>query len=445
MQPLPPLVTNYARETLARLVALPSVSAEGRALVETADAVRELLEELGLRVEIHATPGAPVVYAEGGEGEKTLLFYNHYDVQPADPLELWHSDPFTLTEREGRLYGRGANDDKGELVSRLAALKWLLEEHGRIPLRVKFCLEGEEEIGSPNLEHYIEEHQDRLRADAVIWEAGGVDAAGRPQIYCGLKGIVGLELRIKTAAYDLHSSYGAVVQNPLYRLSKALASLRDDEGKVLVEGFYRRVRPLSPLEEETLARIPDESPQLAQTFGVGGFLAGVSGRAFYQKLLAEPCINLNGVHGGYGGPGSKTVLPAEAFAKLDIRLVPDQEPQEIIELMRQHLEAHGFSDIELVVSEFGERPARSDLAAPWVQQAIAACREVYGQEPVVWPNFAGSGPMYPFTHWLKAPVVGLGVGYPGSKVHSPDEHIRLQDFEAGIAVVKRAMEKLAGL
>jgi acetylornithine deacetylase/succinyl-diaminopimelate desuccinylase-like protein len=256
---------------------------------------------------------------------------------------------------------------------------------------------------------------------------------------------VGLELRVKTAGYDLHSSYGAVVQNPLYRLSKAIASLRDDEGKVLVKGFYNGVRALTELEGETLARIPDESPELAQTFGVEGFLGGVSGRAFYQKLLAEPCINVNGIHGGYGGPGSKTVLPAEAFAKLDVRLVPDQEPQEIAALIRQHLKDQGFDDVELVVSEFGERPARSDLASPWVQQAIEACREVYGQEPVVWPNFAGSGPMHPFTHLLQAPVVGLGVGYPGSKVHSPDEHIRIRDFEAGIAVVKRAMEKFAGL
>lgn len=445
MRPLPLPVTNYAHETLRHLVALPSVSAEGRALGETAHAVRVLLEELGLKVELHPTAGAPVIYAEGGEGDKTLLLYNHYDVQPADPLELWHSDPFTLTERDGKLYGRGASDDKGELTSRLAALKWFQQEHGRIPFKVKFCIEGEEEVGSPHLEHYVEEHQDLLKADAVIWEAGGVDIADRPQVYCGLKGIVGLELRVKTAGYDLHSSYGAVVQNPLYRLSKAIASLRDDEGKVLVKGFSDKVRALTELEEETLGRIPDESPQLGKTFGVDKFMGGVSGRAFYQKLLAEPCININGIHGGYGGPGSKTVLPAEAFAKLDIRLVPDQEPGEIVELMRAHLKEHGFDDVELIVAEFGERPARSSLASPWVQQAIQACREVYGQEPVVWPNFAGSGPMHPFTNVLGAPVVGLGVGYPGSKIHSPDEHIRIQDFELGIAVVKRAMEKFAGL
>lgn len=446
MSTLPTSVTNYARETLARLVALPSVSAEGRAIAETAQAVKALLEELGLQVQIHPTAGAPVVYAEGGDSNgPILLCYNHYDVQPADPLELWESDPFTLTEREGKLYGRGASDDKGELVARLAALRWLKEQHGRIPLRIKFCIEGEEEIGSPHLEHYVQEHQELLRADAVIWEAGGVDARDNPLIYCGLKGIVGLELRVRTSSYDLHSSYGAVVQNPLYRLAAAIASLRDPEGRVLVRGFYDQVRPLTELEEETFGRIPDESPQLAQEFGVSRYLGGVSGTAFYRKFLAEPCINVNGIHGGYGGPGSKTVLPAEAFAKLDVRLVPDQEPRFIVQAIRQHLLDQGFEDVELIELEFGEHPARSDLAAPWVKIAQDASREVYGKEPVVWPNFAGSGPMYPFTHLIGAPVVGLGVGYPGSKIHSPNEHLRLDNFEQGIRVLKRAMEMLAGL
>lgn len=445
MSTLPAPVMNYAKDTLARLVALPTVSAENRAIPQTAELVKELLQELGLKAEIHPTAGAPVVYGEGGRDGPTMLFYNHYDVQPADPLELWESDPFTLTERDGRLYGRGANDDKGEIVARLAALRWLKDEHGHIPFRVKFVIEGEEEIGSPNLEHYVEEHRDRLQADAAIWEAGGVDTAGRPVVYCGLKGIVGLELRCKTAAYDLHSSLGAIVQNPLYRLAAAVASLRDQDGKVLVKGFYDQVRPLTRLEEEALSRIPDESEALKKEYGLAGFLGGVSGPALYKKYLAEPAININGIHGGYGGPGSKTVLPAEGFVKMDIRLVPDQEPRQIVELVKAHLLARGFDDIEVIALEFGERPARSDLASPWVKTALEACREVYGQEPVLWPNFAGSGPMYPFTNVIGAPVLGLGIGYPGSKIHSPNEHIVLHHFESGIRVIKRAMERFAGL
>ncbi|RIH83522.1 M20/M25/M40 family metallo-hydrolase [Calidithermus roseus] len=442
---LPNTVIRYARETLRDLVALPSVSAEGRALPQAAQKVKELLEELGLRAEIHPTPGAPVVYAEGSGKGPILLFYNHYDVQPADPLELWESDPFTMTERNGHWYARGISDDKGELVSRLAALKWFIEEHGRLPFGVKFVIEGEEEVGSPNLEAYVREHKDRLKADAVIWEFGSVDTAGRPLVYCGLKGIVAVELRVRTAAYDLHSSLGAVVQNPIYRLSAALASLRDNDGRVLIEGFYDQVRPLSEAEERSLEAIPDESEQVAALYGVKEFLGRAKGVEFYRRLAAEPVVNINGFHSGYGGPGSKTVLPAEAFAKLDFRLVPNQEPSEVVELLRRHLDKHGFNDVEVVTLEAGEHPARSDLEATWVKQTVEALRETYGSEPIVHLSSGGSGPMYPFTHYLGTPVVSIGISYPGSRVHSPNENIRIADFERGVAAIKRALEKFAGL
>lgn len=442
---LPDTVIRYARETLRDLVALPSVSAEGRALPQAAQKVKELLEALGLKAEIHPTPGAPVVYAEGGGEGPTVLFYNHYDVQPADPLELWESDPFAMTERDGRWYARGISDDKGEFVSRLAALKWFIEEHGGLPFGVKFVIEGEEEVGSPNLEAYVHEYKDRLKADAVIWEFGSVDTAGRPLVYCGLKGIVTVELRVRTAAYDLHSSLGAAVQNPIYRLSAALASLRDNEGKVLIEGFYDKVRPLNEAEERSLEAIPDESEQVAALYGVREFLGGAKGVEFYRRLAAEPVVNVNGFHSGYGGPGSKTVLPAEAFAKLDFRLVPDQEPLEVVELLRRHLDRHGFDDVEVITLEAGEHPARSDLGAPWVRQAVEALRETYGLEPVVHLSSGGSGPMYPFTHHLGAPVASIGISYPGSRVHSPNENIRIADFERGVAAIKRALEKFAGL
>ncbi len=428
-----------ARALLAELVAVPSVSAEGRALREAAEKVAALLQELGLSGALHEGYGPPVVYAEGGEGEKTLLFYNHYDVQPPDPRELWESDPFTLVEREGAWWGRGVHDDKGELVARLLALKLFKERHGFLP-RVRFVVEGEEEVGSPHLEAYVADKKDLLKAEAILWEAGGVDAKGRPYLYAGLKGIVALELRVRTAAFDLHSSYGAVVENPIYRLGRALASLRDEEGRVLIPGFYDRVRPLTPLEMEVLAEIPDESEALKEAFGVRDFLGGARDLDFNQRLYAEPCVNFNGFHAGYGGPGSKTVLPAEAFCKLDFRLVPDQDPEEIPRLLGRHLEAQGFHDVEVVVLEKGERPARSDLAHPFVGLARRALEEAFGERAVLYPNMAGSGPMHPFLHHLKAPAVGLGVGYPGSRVHSPNEHIRIRDFERGVRAILRLLE-----
>ncbi|MDM7324663.1 MAG: M20/M25/M40 family metallo-hydrolase, partial [Thermus sp.] len=281
--------SEEARALLAELVALPTVSAEGRALEAGAAKVAEVLGELGLRVELHHGYGPPVVYAEGGEGERALLFYNHYDVQPPDPLELWDSDPFRLVERDGAWYGRGAHDDKGELVARVVALRLFREKHGFLP-RVKFVVEGEEEIGSPHLANYVRDKKDLLRAEAIVWEAGGVDAKGRPYLYAGLKGIVALELRVRTAGFDLHSSYGAVVENPIYRLSRAVASLRDEEGRVLIPGFYDRVRPLTPVEVEVVSEIPDESEALRETFGVRDFLGGARNLEFNQRLYAEPCV-----------------------------------------------------------------------------------------------------------------------------------------------------------
>lgn len=448
MGKMPQVFKSYALQTLSQLVAIPTVSAEGRALGEGAKQVAALLEELGLKAEVHATPGAPVVYAETskpGKNAKTLLCYNHYDVQPPDPLELWESDPFQMTEREGCLYGRGIDDDKGELVSRLTALKWFKEEHGELPFQVKFVVEGEEEVGSPNLSEYVRTHQERLACNAIIWEAGGVNVDGRPLTYTGLKGIASVDLRVRTAAYDLHSSYGAAIQNPIFRLAAALTALRDDSGKILIEGFYDTVRPMTEGEEESLSRMPDITDQLAKVWGLKGYLGGATGPEVNRRLMNEPTLNFNGFHSGYGGPGTKTVLPAEAFAKMDFRLVPDQDPDEVVELLKKHLIKHGFDDIEVEVKEMGEHPARSNIADPFVKMTLDTLREVYGSEPIHYINMPGSGPMHPFVHYLKAPVVGVGIGYPGSRIHSPNENIRIEDLENGIVAVKRLMEKFGGM
>jgi acetylornithine deacetylase/succinyl-diaminopimelate desuccinylase-like protein len=365
-------------------------------------------------------------------------------VQPADPLELWDSDPFELTERDGALYGRGAADDKGELVSRLAALRWFERQHGELPFGVKFVVEGEEEIGSPNLARYVEERAGQLAADAAVWEFGGVTAEGRPAVFCGLKGILTLELSVRTAGHDLHSSYGAVVENPIYRLSAALASLRDGDGRVAIAGFYDDVVAPRQAEQELVEGLPDEDERLAEVFGTSGFLGGARGKEFHRRLYFEPNVNYNGFHSGYGGPGAKTVLPAEARAKLDFRLVPNQDPEKVGEQLRRHLEAHGYGDVEIRVLEHSERPARADVEHPWVQQAAAALEDVYGQTPVVFPNSAGSGPMHPFVEVLGVPVVGIGCGYPGSRIHSPNEHMRLADFHRGVAALVRLLERYGG-
>lgn len=441
---LPPDLRDEALERLRRLVALPSVAASGRAIPETAEAVAAMLQEDGFEAALHPTGGAPVVYAERRvHGAPTVLFYNHYDVQPEDPLEAWSSDPFTLTERDGAVYGRGAADDKGELVSRLTALRLYRQRHGELPVSVKFVVEGEEEIGSPHLAAYVAAHAEALAAEGCVWEFGGVDAAGRPMTYCGMKGIVTLELHAHTAGHDLHSSYGVVVDNAAARLAAALATLRDAAGNVTIAGFRDGVRPPDAAARALVDDLPDEDAALAETFGVARYLGGLQGAAWRHALYFEPTLNVNGVHAGYGGEGAKTVVPHRATAKLDLRLVPDQDPAQVLDALRSHLHAAGFGDVEVVPLQHAERAARSDVNHPFVRAAVAALRDVHDAEPVVMPNSPGSGPIHPFVAGLGLPVVGLGCGYPGSRIHGPDEHMRLDDFERGTMTLTRLLERLA--
>lgn len=437
--------TEQGKRDLAELVAFESVSAQGRMLPETADFVTRLLEAEGFAVRRFPGQVAPVLLAEAGDGPKTLLIYNHYDVQPETPSELWDSPAFTLTERGGRLYGRGASDDKGELISRLAGLRALKVRHGgRLPLRVKWLIEGEEEVGSPSLEEFVREHAQELRADGCWWEFGSIDPQGRPVLYAGLKGIICVELRCSVAASDLHSSNGAVVDNPLWRLSKAVASLRDEHGNVTIDGFLDDVRPPSEADLAALASIPDESGVLKDTYGIGSFFEDASGAAFYRRTNFLPVVNVNGFHGGYGEAGSKTVLPREGFVKLDVRLVPDQRPERVLELLRAHLDRHGLHDIEIIELETHEHPARSDVGHPFVQLARGTARAVYGQEPVLHPSSGGSGPMHPFLEHIGLPVIAMGIGNVGGRVHAPNENIRVGDFENGVRFAAEFMDRLAG-
>ena len=442
---LPEAVVKYGLEALTKLIAVPSVAAEGRGIDEACELTAALLRELGLHVEIHDSGGAPVVFAdshpEGFEGVPTVLFYNHYDVQPADPLELWESDPFTLTEKNGIYYGRGAIDDKGELSLRLAALKWLKDVHGDFPCRVKFLVEGEEEIGSPHLASYLEKHLDTYAADVCVWEFGDVNALGQPQTYCGLKGILSLDVHVRTARYDLHSSLGAVIDNPIYRLAAALTSLRDNDGQVLIDGFYDDVKAPNPEEAAILESLPHSEKELAHMYGVDGYLGNVAGKAFHERLYYAPVININGFHSGYGGMGSKTVLPAEASAKLDIRLVPDQDPDKVLYQLRGHLHKHGFDDVTITPAQHAEKPARSSSQHPWIQTALSVMSEVYGKEAVVYPNSPGSGPIHPFIEGLGVPIVGIGCGHPDGKIHSPNENMQFAGYQLGLEALARLLER----
>lgn len=416
---------------LRRLVEIPSVSAEGRGIDDAAKTVGALLAERGLDVEIRPTDGNPVVCAWGGAARgPTLLFYEHYDVQPPDPLDGWTHPAFEVTEADGRYFGRGVADTKGHIMCRIAAIDAVRQVYGTDPIRYAFLVEGEEEIGSPNLERFIERHAADFGADGCLWEFGGVDADGAPGVTLGLKGIQGVELRAKVPAYDAHSSLGAVIDNPLYRIAAAVASLRDDVGRVLIDGFYDDVRTLTKAELDAIEAEPDRTAELAHEYEIEHFLGGVVGVDLQRRLETEPCVNVNGIHGGYGGPGTKTVLPSEALAKLDFRLVPDQKPERVLELLRAHLDHHGFGDVA-VVPGAGEAPGRTSLDDPFVALVVETARAAYGREPIVRVSSAGTGPAAPFADVLRVPFATAGCAYPGSRAHAPDEHIRIADFETG--------------
>ena len=414
-------------EELSRLVAQPSVSAQNLGLKECAAMVASMLKKRGFEVEVMPTEGAPVVLAERtGRGDQTLLIYNHYDVQPAEPLELWDSPPFEPTLRDGKLYGRGVSDDKGQLVARLFAIDAILDIDGELPCNVKFIIEGEEETSSIHLHDFIEQNADRLQADACIWEFGGVDHREVPMQYLGLRGICYVELSAETAKTDTHSGTGgSIFPNAAWRLVWALNSLKGPDEHILVPGFYDSVEEPSQRDLEFMEALPEVSEEYKERYGIKNFTKGLTGGIELQiASVFEPTCTICGLTSGYQGPGSKTVLPANASAKVDFRLVPNQTPQEVLKQLREHLDNQGFSDIQIKFLG-GEPPARTDPDDPFVKMVVETAEPVFGQPMQIVPMIGGSGPNYPFIHLLNLPVVTAGSGYPGSLAHAPNENIRL--------------------
>jgi len=411
---------------LTTLCAQPSVGAQNWGLAECAELVGRMLASRKFTVEIMPTDGAPVVYAErDGNSDRTILIYNHYDVQPPEPLELWDSPPFELTRRDGKLYARGVSDDKGHITSRLYAIDALLNVFGELPCNIKFIIEGEEETSSVHLHDFVAQNQELLEADACIWEFGGVDHRDVPLQYLGLRGICYVELSSVTADIDAHSGLGgSIFPNAAWRLTWALNSLKGQDERIRLPGFYDPVKPPSDIDLEYMAALPEKAPELHRRYGVKNFLKGLTGGVELRIAeVFEPTCTICGLTSGYQGPGSKTVLPARASAKVDFRLVPDQHPKQVVEQLRKHLDNEGFQDIAIDYLG-GEPPARTDPSDPFVQLVVRAAEPVYGQPMQIVPMTGGSGPSHPFVYLLKLPVVTAGMGYPGTQAHAPNENIR---------------------
>ncbi|MFC2059101.1 M20/M25/M40 family metallo-hydrolase [Chloroflexota bacterium] len=449
MQQVYDYIDDHWHEALDDLIELcrqPSISANGEGITEAAGLVAQMMQKYGLSAKILPTPnnGYPVVYGEiSGESPVTLLFYNHYDVQPPEPLELWSTPPFEPTIYQETLRARGVSDNKGNIIARLLAIKAWQTMQGKPPVSVKFLVEGEEEIGSTNLPAFVEQNRQMLKADACIWECGGVNWQGQPTIRLGLKGILSVELVAEGAATDVHSSMATVVPNPAWRLVWALSSLKDMDENILIDGFYDKILPPNQLELEAAQNMPLDEEETKKSLGLKDFAKGVSGLDFKKRHLFGTTCNICGLESGYTGPGMKTVLPRLARAKLDFRLVPDQRPEEIMAKLRRHLDSHGFTDVLISPKTEGENPARTPMDSSFVGIVSDAAREVYKADPVLIPNMAGSGPMFSFTDTLGIPTACVGVEYPDCRDHAPDENIRIVDFITGTKHVAAILEKLA--
>jgi acetylornithine deacetylase/succinyl-diaminopimelate desuccinylase-like protein len=433
--------TPRALQDLQALLRLPSVADQAPFVTATAIAVADLCTRDGAEVlRLDRGGGFPAILARWrGRGPRTLLLYNHYDVQPADP-EGWASPPFAPTLRGGRLFARGAADNKGDLLCRLAALRaWTA--FGGPPCDVLLLVDGEEESGSPSLRGHLADPAAAAwlaAAEAVIWEFGGREPDGRPDLYLGVKGLCELVLRTTGAAALLHAAMGAIAPSPAWRLVWALGALKGPDGRVLVPGFHDAIRPPTAVERAAAARLPLDEADLRARWGVPALLreGGADPR---DALLFAPTWTVTELRAGAGAPA---VLPREAVARLDIRLVPEQDPARVAALVEAHLAASGFADV--AVDYLGGEPAhRTAPDHPFVAAVAAAARQAYGAEPVVHPTSAGSGPMALVAGPRRLPVVSAGCGYWGAQAHGLDENIRVADFEAAALHMALLLQRFA--
>jgi acetylornithine deacetylase/succinyl-diaminopimelate desuccinylase-like protein len=439
---------DAARRELFDFLRIPSVSARSEHDADTrrcAEWVRDALGRAGLDAEVLETPGHPIVLGEwrgAGAGAPTLLVYGHYDVQPAEPLELWDSPAFEPAERDGRIYARGSVDDKGQLFLHVKALEAHLATGGRLPVNVVVLAEGEEEVGSEHLAAFVEANRERLRCDAVVISDSAMFAPGVPSILSSLRGLAYFQIDVRGPAGDLHSgSYGGAVVNPAAALARVLASLHDAGGRVAVPGFYDAVRDWPEAVRAQMRALPFDDEAFRRDVGAPA-LGGEAGYTVLERLWTRPTCEVNGLLSGYTGEGAKTVLPAAAMAKVSCRLVPDQDPAEVERLVRAHVEAVAPAGVAVEVRHLhGGRPWRADLEGPLFDAARRALAAEFGREPVV----TGEGGSIPvvgdFARVLGAPVLLVGFGLPGENAHAPNEWLSVENFEKGMRAMARLYEE----
>jgi acetylornithine deacetylase/succinyl-diaminopimelate desuccinylase-like protein len=398
-------------------------------------------------VRLIETPGNPVVYGDWlhAAGAPTILFYGHYDVQPVDPLNLWDSPPFEATIRDGEIYARGSADDKGQVFMHFKAIEAHLKQNGRLPVNMKIILEGEEEVGSANLDDFVKGHKDDLKADVVVISDSPMFDRGIPSICYGLRGLVYFQIDLRGTKSDLHSgSFGGAVANPAYVLATVLAQMKDRGGRVKIPGFYDEVRPLRDEEREQWKRLPFNERRYAKELGAPK-LFGESGYSTLERVWARPTFEVNGVLSGFTGEGAKTVIPAVAMAKVSMRLVPDQSPDKIAELFEAYVKKVTPKTVELKVTRMhGGKPWMTEFDNKYVQAAGRAIERGFGKAPV-FNREGGSIPVVAtFQEILGLPSVLFGVGLPDENAHAPNEKLDLNNFHGGIIASAFLYEEIAG-
>jgi acetylornithine deacetylase/succinyl-diaminopimelate desuccinylase-like protein len=436
-------------DELTALIAIPSISADPALRPDVrrcAEAVVERMRRAGLSGTVLETAGNPVAYGEwlAAPGAPTIVVYGHYDVQPVDPVELWTSPPFVADVRDGKLYGRGSVDDKGQVLMHLAAIEAHLRVRGALPLNVKVVVEGEEEIGSPSFEGFIAANRERLACDVAIISDTAVFAEDVPSLTVSLRGLVAWEVTVNGPAADLHSGYyGGVVANPLEALARMLATLKHGDGSIAVPGFYDGVRPPSAAQRAQIASLPFDAGAEARALGVPS-LAGEADFAPLERMWLRPTLEINGAYGGYQGPGGKTIIPSFARAKLSARLVAGQEPAHVRRVVREHLLATAPPGVRVEVADDGDvRAVETSREHPAVKAAARAMERGFGKAPVFIGTGGTIGPVSSFDRVLHLPQVLIGVGLPDDAIHAPNERFDLGQFFGGIETMAYLYDELA--
>lgn len=419
-----------------------SISTTNEGVRDCAALLRSIMEKAGIRTTIYETERHPVVYGEiiTDPSLPTMLMYGHYDVQPPDPLELWETDPFEPVIKNNRIYCRGCSDNKAQLYAHIKGMQAYKEIYGSLPINIKYLFEGEEEIGSEHLPGFVKSHLDLLKADACIYSDGCFHENGKPILILGLKGLCYVELTLKGACRDVHSMRASCIPNPVWRMVGLLNTLKGEDGYVKLDGFYDNVRPLTSLEIETCKKIPVDAEGLKKSYQIKEFVKGRASDHYYYNLMFEPTCNIAGIVAGYIGDGAKTVIPNKVTVKIDFRLVPNQDPNEILNKLRKHLDKRGYTDVEIKHYSM-VIPSRTPIDDPYVQLSAKAVEDGFGESPMLFPGVGGAGPNYIFTDYLKIPAIEIPYATADQNNHAPNECMGLDGFWKGIrtaaAVINR--------